>query len=119
MPNDFDAVTAEGLRTAHGIDDEVQRVHDTQASVRSRAIGVDDVQNTVQDTGARVIDGAHVIPIVKPWLSGLLILDYRYMQFIEGISRYFRITSASMFGTRMVRHHCMWLRATQILNLPG
>ena len=119
MPNDFDGVTAEGLRTPHGIDDEVQHVQDTKEDVRSRINDVDDVRNTVQDIGARVINGAQVISIMNPWLSGLVILDYLYMQRIKFTSRYSRIALIWTFGTRMVRLHCMWLRATHILKLPG
>ena len=55
-------MAAEGLKTAQGIDDKVQRVHDTQERVRKGAIDVDDVRNIVQDVGARVVDGAQVIP---------------------------------------------------------
>ena len=100
MPNDFDAVNAQNLRTAHGIDDEVPHVHDTQEGVHTRRINV--------------IDGAQVIPIMKP----LVILGYRCIQRNKVINHYSRIASASNFGTRMVRLHCIWLRAMQILNLP-
>jgi hypothetical protein len=62
MSNDPDAAVAEGLKTEHGIDDKVQRVHGTLESFHNRAIDVGDVRNTVQDIGSRVIDGAQVIP---------------------------------------------------------
>ena len=64
MSNDLDAGAAEGLNTAHGIDDKVrplQRVHDTRQGVCNRAIDLDDERNTVPDTGSRVIDGQQVI----------------------------------------------------------
>ena len=58
MSNDLDVVAAEGLKTAHGINDKVQRAPGTLEGVRNRA---DDERNTVQDIGSRVIDGAPVI----------------------------------------------------------
>ena len=64
MSNDLDAGAAEGLTTAHGIDDKVQplqRVHDTRQGVCNRAIDLDEERNTVPDTGSRVIDGQPVI----------------------------------------------------------
>jgi hypothetical protein len=68
MPSVIDAVAgegAEGLKTTQGIDDKVQRVHDTQEGVSNRKIDGDDVQNVVralQGIGTKVIDGAQVIP---------------------------------------------------------
>src|ERR1019366_3405932 len=35
LPNEIDAVAAEGLKTAQGIDDKVQRVHDPQEVIRN------------------------------------------------------------------------------------
>ena len=61
MPKYLDVVALDGLKTTHGIDDEVQHVHDTREAVRNREIDVDGVQNTVQDIGSRVINGAQVI----------------------------------------------------------
>ena len=58
--NDADAAAAEGLKTAHGIDDKVQPLN-TREGVRNRAIDVEDERNMVQDIGSRVIDGAPVI----------------------------------------------------------
>ena len=61
MPKDLDVVALDGLKTTHGIDDEVQRVHDTREAVSNREIDVDGVQNTVRDIGSRIINGAQVI----------------------------------------------------------
>ena len=64
MSNDLDAAAAEGLTTAHGIDDKVkplERVHNAREGVRNRAIDVDNERNTVPDIGPRVIDGPQVI----------------------------------------------------------
>ncbi len=62
MPSDFDAVATEGLKTAYGIDDKVQRIFDTQEGVYNKEMDVNNVQNAVQDFGTSVIDGEHVIP---------------------------------------------------------
>ena len=59
--NGVDAAAAEGLKTVHGIDDKVQRIHSTREGVHNRPIDVDDERNTVPDTGSRIIDGAQVI----------------------------------------------------------
>jgi hypothetical protein len=62
MSSDFDAVATEGLKTAYayGIDDEARRIYDTQG-IYNRAMDVDEVRNSVQDVGARVIDGEQII----------------------------------------------------------
>ena len=44
MSNDLDVVAAEGLKTAHGINDKVQRAPGTLEGVRNRA---DDERNTI------------------------------------------------------------------------
>jgi hypothetical protein len=61
ISSDFDAVATEGLKTAHEIDDEARRIYDTQGGVYNRAMDVDEIRNSVQDIGARVIDGEQII----------------------------------------------------------
>ena len=70
--NDLDAAAAEGLKTANGIDDKVQRVHGTLEGVRN---GADDERNTVQDTRARDIDGAKPFP-TQPTIYAILNVLY-------------------------------------------
>ena len=50
--NDFDAVAVKGLKTAQGINDQVQLVHDIQEGVPNNANNVNDLRDTIQDTGA-------------------------------------------------------------------
>jgi hypothetical protein len=60
LPSDSDAVATGGLTTALGYDN-VRRIYDTQGGVYNRAMDVDDVRTTVQDSGARFIDGEQII----------------------------------------------------------
>jgi hypothetical protein len=61
MPRDFDAVATEGLKTAHGIDDKVRRIYDTQGGLYNGAMDAAEVRNAVQDIEVSVINGEQII----------------------------------------------------------
>ncbi len=44
------------------VDDNVQGVYNTNNGIHDRAMDVEDPRGAVQDIGAKVIDGAQVIP---------------------------------------------------------
>jgi hypothetical protein len=63
------------------VDDKVQGVYDSNNGTHDKAKDVEDVRGAVQDIGAKVIDGAQVIPKQSPHPDCFLCLD------VEKISR--------------------------------
>jgi len=56
MPSDFDTVATGGINTAHGLDDKLRSIYDTQGGVHHGAMDVDEARNAVQGSGGGVID---------------------------------------------------------------
>jgi hypothetical protein len=57
------------------VDDKVQGVYDTNKGAHDKAKDVEDVRGAVQDIGAKVIDGAQVIPKQSSHPDCFLCLD--------------------------------------------